>query len=266
MSNIINSNYIDEEKSRPNHFNYNIRKAATPLTEDELLSLLKQAREQQPEDSQYKIPENVLPRLAMRHFISLEKYIHRLDTEHTHYQMDEIERTEMDKAADEIDNLLSKLNADIIMDLTCKLNELYDMTFPDKPHEPLSLGNLKNVGLTVMRRCFFVAHKHKQLKNDPNAKIDTDPSTMYPFLTVKPELLDYLYSLFMRMREIHCNHLLPAYAFGCLLICAYNPRQVKIDNPRLPHIVHQYYDEVFELLDDLGIHVEDHRKKSNKSK
>ena len=139
------------------------------------------------------------------------------------------------------------LPQEIINDLTAKMFELVQMIEEaDIDREGInhvSIGSLNNVGMTVIRRCFYIA----QINSAP-ATINprTNP---YPFVVVDDGLRNYLCSLFMRIynKRLH-TQLFPLYAAGCLQFCCYTT--FVGFNVKYPKDTHwqAYYDYVFDLI------------------
>jgi len=139
------------------------------------------------------------------------------------------------------------LSQEIIDNLTSKMFELVQMIEEaDVDREGInhvSIGSLDNVGMSVLRRCFYVA----QIVNTPT--IVNPNANPYPFIQVDDGLRHYLCSLFMRIyaKKLH-KQLFPLYAAGCLLFCCYTT--FVGFNTKYPKDTYwqTYYNNVFDLV------------------
>lgn len=151
------------------------------------------------------------------------------------------------------------LPQEIIDDLTAKMFELANMI--DNADSELegvfhvSKGSLENVGMSVLRRCFYVAHVH----NTP--QIGNQPEPSYPYIEVKNELREYLCSLFMRIyAKGLTKQLFPLYAAGCLQFCCYTEFVgFNVANPNCTYW-QTYYNDVFSLIKQSSIPTPDDRR------
>lgn len=137
---------------------------------------------------------------------------------------------------------------ELIAELTEKaieLTEMMDNADNDEYPNHLSIGSINNVGMSCLRRCFFVAVKGKFNLEQP----------AYPYIQVNTVLLDYLKDLFLRLYAANLHHqLLPLYFAGLLQLCCYTKFvgfnvAFPLDN------IHwrQFYDAIYELIKDSHI-------------
>ena len=157
------------------------------------------------------------------------------------------------------------LPQEVINELTAKMYELEDMIrhADDNTYmNHLSMGSLTNVGMTVLRRCFYVVVNRKT----PQIPADNK----YPFVEVKhPALLNYLSSLYLRIYKFGLSQqLFPLYVSGCLQLCCYNPRFVKfnVQCPMKNIRWQQIFDFMFEFVRSSKIPCPDDTRKSTSSR
>ena len=137
--------------------------------------------------------------------------------------------------------------------LTAKMFELVSMCEHadenSEQYHKVSIGNLENVGITVLRRCFYVAREWSFKQNDTQASWANNIKNPYPFIEVDERLREYLKSLFMRIYYWKLqDQLFPLYAGGCLLFCCYTPFVgFNVSRPRDVHW-QQFYDCVFDIV------------------
>lgn len=166
------------------------------------------------------------------------------------------------------------LPSETITSLTLKMFELVDMLNnaddDSYPHH-VSIGSIHNVGMSVLRRCFYVAiERAKQLEQQPGSNITLSRNNRtkhvfpneYPFVQVsKPHILRYLSSLFLRIYKFNLTQqLFPLYAASCLQLCCYTPYCTF--NVSTPQDIYwqSIYDAVFDLISSSSIPMpEDHR-------
>ena len=141
------------------------------------------------------------------------------------------------------------LSQDLINELTAKMFELVDMfenADNDSYPNHVSMGSVNNVGMTVLRRCFYVAIQHNTPPNIPKINQRANP---YPYVEVHSQLLQYLSSLFLRIYKYHLQkELFPLYVAGCLQLCCYTT--FVGFNVKSPQDVYwqTIYDYVFDLI------------------
>ena len=141
---------------------------------------------------------------------------------------------------------------EVITDLTSKMFELVEMfenVDNDDYRNHLSEGSIRNVGMTVLRRCFYIALRHEYPSQMPLDDGSRPYNELYPFCQVDPNLLKYLSSLFLRIyAKGFQKQLFPFYAVGCLQLCCYT----KFVGFNISHFRDFYwqhiYDAVFELV------------------
>lgn len=112
---------------------------------------------------------------------------------------------------------------------------------------PLSMGSIKNVGLSLFRRIFFIANE-KAIREHTGGKI------VYPFLNVEQELKDIMQYLFLTIYfSPICDSLIPLYVFAAIPFCrkrspVYFNVKFPVENARHPDL-NQYnlYGGVFNL-------------------
>ena len=119
------------------------------------------------------------------------------------------------------------LPPEIIEEYTCKVFELCEMIdhADDNSYQNhLSYGSLFNVGMSTLRRCFYVSVQlnqsiTQQKRLRPNGKANPCP---YPYIEVEGGLLDYLENLFLRIYKFKLTKpLIPLFVMGCLQLCCY---------------------------------------------
>ena len=119
------------------------------------------------------------------------------------------------------------LPQNVIDELDCKLFELCEMidhADDDNYTHHLSRGSLYNVGMSAIRRCFYVAVQlNPTITQEQNLRPDGKENPCpYPYAEIDGNLLDYLENLFLRIYKFKLTkQMIPLYAMGCLQICCY---------------------------------------------
>lgn len=116
------------------------------------------------------------------------------------------------------------LPEEFINELTAKLYELMEMmdhaddeNYPNK----LSRGSIDNVGLSAIRRCFYVC----------SGCPPTSRPNPYPYVEANADIIKYLSNLFLRIYKSGFRDLLKLYIAIILQLCAYRKEVVKFNAP-----------------------------------
>lgn len=156
------------------------------------------------------------------------------------------------------------LPQEVINELTAKMFELEDMILhadDDTYMNHLSMGSLTNVGMTVLRRCFYVVINRNKPAQVPTA--NPPAANPYPFINVHPRLLKYLSSLFLRIHKFKLSQqLFPLYVAGCLQLCCFTEFVgFNVKCPMNDTYWQQIYDFMFDFVKHSSIPLPpDHRK------
>lgn len=103
-----------------------------------------------------------------------------------------------------------------IFDLLCeKVRELVLMmrNADTDEYSPLSMGSIKNVGMSLFRRIFFIANE-EAIRKKSGGKI------IYPFIVVDSELMHIMLHVFLMMYfSPICDFLIPLYVYSAIPLC-----------------------------------------------
>lgn len=158
---------------------------------------------------------------------------------------------------------LSKELIDELQAKALELCEMIDNADNDDYEHHLSRGSLDNVGLTCLRRVFYVAahqnpaleEKFKSTSFKPR-KPKANPNP-YPFVEADPLLLVYLSQLFLRIYDAKLQHqVLPFYFAVLLQLCCYTKFvgfgvDYPIENVGIRW--EEFYDSVFMIVENSKI-------------
>lgn len=152
------------------------------------------------------------------------------------------------------------ISQELIEQLTAKMFELVEMfeqADNDEYEHHLSIGSIRNVGMSVCRRVLLIAID-TQIKPEMEVfkpcypDLSTNP---YPFVNMPDVgLLKYLSSLFLRIYKFKLTQqLFPLYACACARLCFYTRYVTFITKYPQNHYWQLIYDAVFNLFKDSNI-------------
>lgn len=112
--------------------------------------------------------------------------------------------TETFDYSEEIFDLLCEKVRELVLMMRNADNELYS---------PLSIGSIRNVGMSLFRRIFFIANERAIREN-------SDGKIIYPYIVVDRTLNDIMYNMFLHIYfSPCCDFLIPLYVFAAIPLC-----------------------------------------------
>ena len=112
--------------------------------------------------------------------------------------------TETFDYSEEIFDLLCEKVRELVLMMRNADNELYS---------PLSIGSIRNVGMSLFRRIFFIANERAIREN-------SDGKIIYPYIVVDKALNDIMYNMFLHIFfSPCCDFLIPLYVFAAIPLC-----------------------------------------------